>query len=70
MAKYKLSDAVILSRRIAQAKMILEANMEPRREYAVEELLVLLGKHGLHLDNPAYVAVGQALLADGTLTAV
>lgn len=70
MATYRLSDAVILARRTAQARTILEVNMEPDQEYTVAEILALLGKHGLHLSNPDYVEVGQVLLDDNTLTAV
>ena len=59
---YKLSDAMILNRRVAQAKQIMLEYMVPGQEYTTEELLALLAEHGLDLTNPSYIAVGQALI--------
>jgi len=64
---YKLTDAVLLDRRIAQAKAIMVEYMVPDQEYTTAELLALLAEYGLDLANPAYVEVGQALIAEGII---
>jgi len=67
MATYKLTDAVLLDRRIAQAKQIMVEYMVPHQEYYTAELLALLAEHGLDLGNPSYIEVGQALIAAGII---
>jgi len=67
MATFKLTDAVLLDRRIAQAKQIMVECMVPEQEYSTAELLALLVEHDLDLGNPSYVEVGQALIAAGII---
>ena len=67
MATFKLTDAVLLDRRIAQARQIMVEYMVPDQEYSTAELLVLLAEHGLDLGNPSYVEVGLALIAAGII---
>ena len=67
MATFKLTDAVLLDRRIAQAKAIMVEYMVPDQEYSTAELLALLAEHGLDLGNPTYVEIGQALIAAGII---
>jgi len=69
MPTYKLTDAILLDRRTAQAKQIMIEHMVPEQEYTTEELLALLNSHGLNLGNPSYVEVGQALIADSIIEA-
>jgi len=64
---YKLTDAVLLDRRIAQAKAIMIEHMVPEQEYSTAQLLALLAEYGLDLANPTYVEVGQALIAAGII---
>ena len=67
MATFKLTDAVLLDRRIARARQIMVEYMVPDQEYSTAELLALLVEHGLDLGNPSYVEVGQALIAAGII---
>ena len=67
MATYKLTDAVLLDRRIARARQIMVEYMVPDQEYSTAELLALLVEHDLDLGNPSYVEVGQALIAAGII---
>lgn len=70
MSNYKLTSATWLAREAERVKGVLAQQMEPGREYTVEELLTILKDYGLDYSNPEYQQIGQALIAEGFIEEV
>lgn len=67
---FQLSHTVWIAQQVNRCRGVLLQNMDPKRQYTLQDLLSLCADFGLDYTMAVYQEIGQALLAEGFLETV